>query len=1037
MFWGVILVLLVGLGSAIYWRESRREARFAAEKLKSVQSIGLMGAKYSREGQSAASRGTSSAWDDYVNPQPPYPEESTSYDPPPQTAYPAYAPPQQNYPPPQTHGGRSQQPQRKLDRRYSRIADNYRSLEEVTEALSRAGLESSNLIVGIDFTKSNEWTGAKSYNRRSLHHIGDSLNPYEQAISIIGKTLAAFDEDNLIPCYGFGDASTHDQEVFSFYPDERFCNGFEEVLSRYREIVPHLRLAGPTSFAPVIEMAMTIVEQSGGQYHVLVIIADGQVTRSVDTEGGQLSPQERRTVEAIVQASKFPLSIILVGVGDGPWDMMKEFDDNIPARAFDNFQFVNFTEIMSKKVSPSRKETEFALAALMEIPSQYKATLELNILGGRKGNAPERVPLPPPVYGAASSSSSNPSRAPSFPQRLPSFPQSLPSFPPSSPSYPLSSPSYPPSSPYSYGQDSPLGTAPPVTSSTFDNQVCPICLSNPKDMAFGCGHQIVPGLVLGKFAGISEGEIVVAILMFWGVILVLLVGLGSAIYWRIQERLGREARFGAEKLKSVQSIGLMGAKYSREGQSAASRGTSSAWDDYVNPQPPYPEESTSYDPPPQTAYPAYPPSQQYYPPPQTHGGRSQQPQRKPDRQYSRIADNYRSLEEVTEALSRAGLESSNLIVGIDFTKSNEWTGAKSYNRRSLHHIGDSLNPYEHAISIIGKTLAAFDEDNLIPCYGFGDASTHDQEVFSFYPDERFCNGFEEVLSRYREIVPHQRLAGPTSFAPVIEMAMNIVEQSGGQYHVLVIIADGQVTRSVDTEGGQLSPQERRTVEAFVQSSKFPLSIILVGVGDGPWDMMKEFDDNIPARAFDNFQFVNFTEIMSKKVSPSRKETEFALAALMEIPSQYKATLELNILGGRKGNAPERVPLPPPMYGAASSSSSNPSCPPSFPQSSPSFLLSSPSYPRSSPSYPRNSPYSYGQNSPVGTAPPVASSTFDNQVCPICLSNPKDIAFGPCEHQMRKKERKEMVENSPSRFMAIFDAARFWVDPSVKELHNGL
>lgn len=41
-------------------------------------------------------------------------------------------------------------------------------------------------------------------------------------------------------------ATTHDQDVFSFYPDDRHCNGFEEVLTRYKEIVPHLRLAGFT-----------------------------------------------------------------------------------------------------------------------------------------------------------------------------------------------------------------------------------------------------------------------------------------------------------------------------------------------------------------------------------------------------------------------------------------------------------------------------------------------------------------------------------------------------------------------------------------------------------------------------------------------------------------------------------------------------------------------------------------------------------------------------------------------------------------------
>ncbi|XP_074556945.1 E3 ubiquitin-protein ligase RGLG2-like [Curcuma longa] len=349
----------------------------------------------------------------------------------------------------------------RIDRRYSRISDEYHTVEQVTEALSRAGLESSNLIVGIDFTKSNEWTGKVSFGRRSLHHIGDTPNPYEQAISIIGRTLSRFDEDNLIPCFGFGDASTHDQDIFSFYPDGRPSNGFQDALRQYRELVCHLHLSGPTSFAPLIEMAMTIVEQSGGQYHVLVIIADGQVTRSVDTQSGHLSPQEQKTVDAIVKASEFPLSIILVGVGDGPWDMMKEFDDNIPDRAFDNFQFVNFTEIMSRNIPQTRKEAAFALAALMEIPSQYKATLELGILGRQSGKSPRRVPLPPPIGGDnASSVSNNSYKSTSFQRSAPLYPE-----------YETTS------------------SAPPApSSSSLEPQVCPICLTNARDMAFGCGH---------------------------------------------------------------------------------------------------------------------------------------------------------------------------------------------------------------------------------------------------------------------------------------------------------------------------------------------------------------------------------------------------------------------------------------------------------------------------------------------------------------------------------------------------------------------
>ncbi|KAH9293536.1 hypothetical protein KI387_041259, partial [Taxus chinensis] len=348
-------------------------------------------------------------------------------------------------------------PSHKRPQKFLHITDQYKTLDQVIAALREFGLESSNLILGIDFTKSNEWTGKHSFNRRSLHEIGNVPNPYEQAISIIGRTLSPFDEDNLIPCFGFGDASTHDHSVFSFFPDFRPCHGFEETLMRYREIVPHLRLAGPTSFAPIINMATNIVEKSGGQYHVLVIIADGQVTRSSDTQTGSFSPQEQGTIDAIVAASKFPLSIVLVGVGDGPWDAMQQFDDNIPSRVFDNFQFVNFTSIMSKNMSTSEKEAAFALAALMEIPFQYKATQELQLLG-HAGKAPEVFPLPPPLPVIQHDTS------------MKAYPHST-------------------SFQFQASQGTPHGPlSQQERSFESQEQVCPVCLTNPRDMAFGCGH---------------------------------------------------------------------------------------------------------------------------------------------------------------------------------------------------------------------------------------------------------------------------------------------------------------------------------------------------------------------------------------------------------------------------------------------------------------------------------------------------------------------------------------------------------------------
>lgn len=63
------------------------------------------------------------------------------------------------------------------------------------------------------FLQSNEWTGRQSFGGRSLHHIGVAPNPYEEAMMIIGKTLAKFDDDQLIPAYGFGDGEKNKKHV--------------------------------------------------------------------------------------------------------------------------------------------------------------------------------------------------------------------------------------------------------------------------------------------------------------------------------------------------------------------------------------------------------------------------------------------------------------------------------------------------------------------------------------------------------------------------------------------------------------------------------------------------------------------------------------------------------------------------------------------------------------------------------------------------------------------------------------------------------
>ena len=167
-----------------------------------------------------------------------------------------------------------------------------------------------------------------------------------------------------------------------------------------------LNLSGPTSFAPIIYKTIEIMKlkqmqllgstraslsdsvsivdgqlpsQSGGggsggtsagrmPYHILFIIADGKVSDENETE----------TVQAIIDASAFPLSIIMIGVGDGPWGTMIKFDDQVCEQSkFDNFQFVDYHAVTKNSKSP---DVAFALKTLMEIPEQFRIMKRLNYI---------------------------------------------------------------------------------------------------------------------------------------------------------------------------------------------------------------------------------------------------------------------------------------------------------------------------------------------------------------------------------------------------------------------------------------------------------------------------------------------------------------------------------------------------------------------------------------------------------------------------------------------------------------------------------
>jgi hypothetical protein len=175
------------------------------------------------------------------------------------------------------------------------------------------------LSIGIDFTGSN----GSPRSQDSLHYQ-DPMgrpSPYQAAIKSCGDIVAYYDYDQIFPVFGYGAEIPGFYDVSHCFPislESPEINTIDNVIAAYKNIVPKINFSGPTYFAPLIQTIERNISENlqnnKNNYCILMILTDGMINDLDDT------------ITAIVEASFLPLSIIIVGIGDGDFSNMDFLD---------------------------------------------------------------------------------------------------------------------------------------------------------------------------------------------------------------------------------------------------------------------------------------------------------------------------------------------------------------------------------------------------------------------------------------------------------------------------------------------------------------------------------------------------------------------------------------------------------------------------------------------------------------------------------------------------------------------------------------
>ncbi|KAM9026206.1 copine-8 isoform 3-T3 [Ara ararauna] len=250
-----------------------------------------------------------------------------------------------------------------------------------------------NFTVAIDFTASN----GNPSQPTSLHYMNPyQLNAYGMALKAVGEIIQDYDSDKMFPALGFGarlppDGRVSHEFALNGNPQNPYCHGIDGVMEAYYRSLKSVQLYGPTNFAPVINHVARYAAsvKDGSQYFVLLIITDGVISDMAQTK------------ESIVNASRLPMSIIIVGVGPAEFDAMEELDGDVVRISSrgkfaerDIVQFVPFRDYIDRSGNHVLSMARLAKDVLAEIPEQFLSYMRV------RGIKPSPAPPPytPPIH---------------------------------------------------------------------------------------------------------------------------------------------------------------------------------------------------------------------------------------------------------------------------------------------------------------------------------------------------------------------------------------------------------------------------------------------------------------------------------------------------------------------------------------------------------------------------------------------------------------------------------------------------------------